>query len=79
MDKNNELIMVYSGTELIVKLLMVELEQDGIPSMIKNVYKSGLSAGLINVNPPSVDLYVKAIDLKKAEPLIKSFIEINDD
>lgn len=78
MDKNNDLIRVYSGTEITAKLLQVELEQDGIPSMVKNLFKSGMSAGLIDVNPPSVDLYVKEIDLKKAEPIIKSFIEINE-
>lgn len=79
MDKNNELILIYSGTEITVKLLQVELEQDGIPSMIKNVFKSGLSAGFVNISQPSVDLFINASDLKKAEPIIKTFSEINDD
>jgi len=77
MKKNSNLIRVYSGTELTVNLLKDELENLGIPSMIRNDFKSGNSAGFVGGTPSSINLLIQEIDLEKAKPIINEFIKAN--
>ena len=77
MKGNNNLICIYSGTELTVNLLKDELEGFGIPSMIQNNFNSGVSAGFSGGVPSSVDLFIQERDLRKAEPIVSEFREIN--
>jgi len=76
-DKSN-LIRVYSGTELTVNLLKVELEKFGISSMIQNDFNSGVSAGFSGGVPSSIDLFIQELDLGKAEPILSEFSETNN-
>ena len=78
MKGNNNLIRVYSGTELTVNLLKDELEKFGISSMIQNDFNSGVSAGFSGGVPSSIDLFIQELDLGKAEPILSEFREIND-
>ena len=75
MEKENELIRIFSGTEVTVILLKGELEQAGIPAMLQNDFESGLSAGFVGGVPSAVDLYIQKADLDKAEPILKDFIK----
>jgi hypothetical protein len=77
MKENNNLIRVYSGTELTVNLLKDELEKFGVSSMIQNDFNSGISAGFSGGVPSSVDLFIQELDLVKAEPIISEFRETN--
>ena len=77
MKENNNLIRIYSGTELTVNLLKDELEGFGITSMIQNDFNSGISAGFSGGVPSSVDLFIQERDLGKAEPIVSEFREIN--
>jgi len=78
MKEKNNLICVYTGTELTVNLLKDELEKSGIPGMIQNDFNSGVSAGFSGGVPSSVDLFIQEHDLEKAEPIVSEFREIND-
>jgi len=78
MKEKNNLICVYTGTELTVNLLKDELENSGIPGMIQNDFNSGVSAGFSGGVPSSVDLFIQELYLEKAEPIISEFREIND-
>ena len=78
MKGKSNLIRVYSGTELTVNLLKDELEKFGISSMIQNDYNSGVSAGFSGGVPSSIDLFIQELDLGKAEPILREFIEVND-
>lgn len=75
MKENNKLIRVYTGTEVSVYLLKDMLEQNGISSIIKNDFNSGISAGFAGGVPSAIDIYIKQSDLKNAESIIGEFIK----
>ena len=77
MDKNNNLIRVYTGSEITVNLLKDELEKTGISSIIQNDFNSGIIAGFATGTRYSVDLFIQEQDVNIANPIIKGFIEIN--
>lgn len=74
MEKSNELIRVFTGSEVSVILLQGELEEIGIGSIIQNDYQSGISGGFLGGIPSAVDLFIQQLDFGRAEPLIKEFI-----
>ena len=78
MDKGEELIRVFTGSEVTVIILKGELEEIGVGSIIQNDYVSGISVGFMGGTPTSVDLYIQQSDLKKAESLINEFIRNNN-
>jgi hypothetical protein len=73
MKKENNLILVFSGTEMAVNLLKEELEENEIAAMIQNDFQSGLSAGFFGGGPSAIDLFIQEEDLEKAEPIINAF------
>lgn len=75
MGKENNLIRVFTGTEVLVYLLKERLEEVGVSSLIKNDFQSGLTVGLISGVPSAVDLYIQESDLEEAKPIIKEFTE----
>ena len=75
MKEKNKLTRVFSGTEIPVKLLKDELEQEGISALIQNDFQSGILAGFSGGGPAAVDLFILESDLKKAEPIIAGFNE----
>lgn len=77
MGKRKRIIRVYTGTEVKVNLLKEELEKDGITSIIRNDFHSGVSAGFTGGVSSAIDLYVKESDRRKAESFIAEFIRIN--
>jgi hypothetical protein len=77
MKEKNNLIRVYSGTELTVNLLKDELEEFGISSMVQNDFNSGISAGFSGGVPSSIDLFIQELDLGKAESILSEFRETN--
>jgi hypothetical protein len=77
MEENNNLIQVYTGSEITVNLLKDELEKAGISSIIQNDYNSGIIAGFATGTPYSVDLLIQEHDVMKANPIIEGFMRIN--
>jgi len=77
MNDKSSLIRVYSGTELTVNLLKDELERFGISSLIQNDFNSGVSAGFSGGVPSSIDLFIRELDLEKAEPILSEFKATN--
>ncbi len=73
MENENELIIIYTGSEIAVNLLKAELEEEGIPSLIKNDFQMGLSAGFVSGIPSAIDLFVNESDKKRAEVIAKDF------
>lgn len=76
MKENDNIIRVYTGTELTVNRLKDELEKVGISGIIQNDFESGTSAG-IGGNPFAIDLFIQESDLKKAKPVLVDFLKIN--
>jgi len=77
MKNENNLIRVFTGSEISVILLKGELEENGIAALIKNDFQSGASAGFYGGSSSDIDLYIQESDLKKAEPIINEFIQNN--
>lgn len=74
-----DLIRVFTGTGLIVNLLKDELEKEGIGCFIRDDFRSGISAGFIGGVPSSVDLYIKEIDVMRAQLILRHYQRINDE
>ncbi len=76
MKEKDEIIRVYSGSELIVNLLKDELEKIEIYAIIQNDFNSGVVAGFSS-GASWIDLFIQETDLKKAEPIIREFSQRN--
>ena len=72
MEKN--LVRVFTGPEASAILLKGRLEEIDIFTLTKNDF----SGSFLGVVPPSVDLYIKESDLKRALPLIREFTKENN-
>lgn len=79
MQKKDNLIRIYTGREVTALILKSELEQSGISAIIQDDFKSGVSAGFYGGTPSSIDLFIEESDFKKAEPIIREFMEKNAD
>lgn len=79
MDKEGNLITVFTGDEVTVFLLKEALENNGISAITRNDFDAGLTAGFVGGTPSSIDLLIMESDLKKAEPIINQFIEDYDE
>jgi hypothetical protein len=77
MENNDNLIRVYTGSEVSIILLKEALEENGIPTMTRNDYDAGLSAGFVGGTPSTLDLFIQKSDIGKAEPIIKEFEKSN--
>lgn len=77
MKNDNDLIKVFSGTEVAVNLLKDELETFGIMAMVQNDFQSGITAGFFGGGPSAVDLFIQVTDQKEAEPVITEFLKSN--
>ena len=77
MKNEDELLRIFTGSEVSAMLLKEELEQAGIPAMTQNDYQSGLMAGFGGGTPSSVDVYINESDMEKAEPVIDDFMKKN--
>lgn len=74
MEKEENLIKVFTGPEATAMLLMKRLEETGIKSLIKN--DSGL--GYLGAAPDAIDLYIFEEDLEKSRPLIEEMNELQE-
>ena len=76
MKENDNIIRIYTGTELTVNLLKDELEKVGISGVIQNDFESGTSAGIAG-DPSAIDLFIQESDLIKTKPILRDFLKIN--
>jgi hypothetical protein len=74
-NNQNDMVRVFSDTEINIEMIRTELAKIGIPSLVKNEFRSGVMAGF-GASPNSVDLYVKAENLDKATSVIQ---DLNQD
>jgi len=78
MNKGQDLIRIYTGTEVSVILLKGELEEKGIYTMVKNDFQSGNAAGFFGGVPSAVDLYIRESDAALAEAIVSEFVNRKD-
>ena len=77
MKNGNNLIRVFTGTDVLVYLLKERLEEVGISALIKDDFQSGINVGFVSGVPSAIDLYIQESDLKEAEPIVNEFIQDN--
>lgn len=70
----DEIIKVYTGTEIAVLLLKGLLEENGISSIIRNHFRAGLNAGFMGGTVSTVELFIRESDFSRAEHIIRKFI-----
>lgn len=69
-NNQNDMVRVYSDTEVNINRISAELANKGIPSLVKNEFQSGLMAGF-GASPNAVDLYVNSTEAEKALEIIQ--------
>ena len=74
MKEKDNLIRVYTGSEISVISLKDRLDKIGISSSIQNDSSNSFFRGV----PIAIDLYIQEFDFKKAEPIINEFILNNN-
>ncbi|MEI6274701.1 MAG: DUF2007 domain-containing protein [Prolixibacteraceae bacterium] len=77
MKEKNELVRIFTGSEVLVLMLKGALEEIEIGSLIQNEFQSGMAAG-IGGFAEYVDLYIQKSDLVNAQPLINEFNQTNN-
>ncbi|MBI9062778.1 MAG: DUF2007 domain-containing protein [Marinilabiliaceae bacterium] len=77
MTSSNNLIHVFSGTEVAVLILKGKLEDAGISAHIQNDYQSGITAGFGGGVPSAIDLFIQETDLPQAESIIQEHLLAN--
>ena len=73
MDNSEELESVFTGNQHEVFLLKGMLEENGIASIIKNGFESGVSAGFMGGNSSAINLLVSNHNLEKTMPIVEAF------
>lgn len=67
---------IYTDTEININRLKAELAKIGIPSLVKNEFRSGLMAGF-GASPYTVDLYIDPENEEEASSLIQDLNKVH--
>ena len=70
MNKNEELVKLFTGGDVIVNRIKDELENKGISLLIKDGFKQGLAAGFGEGVPTAIDIFVTEEDYEKALEIV---------
>ncbi len=75
MDDQSKHIRFFTGSLIEIQRLQLDLDEQGIPSMVKNNFQSGLRAGFYGGSPEQVELFIYEDDKEKAESILTTFKE----
>lgn len=75
MNENDELVKLYTGGDVIINHIKIELEAKGISSLVKDGFKQGLGAGFGGGIPSAIDIFVTEKDFEKAYKIVKTLTE----
>lgn len=79
MSSEEEFKRVYTGSEVNVSYLQGLLEEQDIPTIVRNEFQSGLRGGFGGGLPGQVQLFAPAQHFEKAERLAKETFRKNDE
>lgn len=77
MIEDENMIKVFTGTEIEVNILKNRFAEIGINGIVQNDFQSGIIAGFGGGTPSSVDFYIDKKDLSEAEEIIADFNQDN--
>ncbi len=75
MIENDDLVKLYTGADVIINRIKMELEARGINTLIKDGFKQGLAAGFGEGVPSAIDIFVTQEDFEKANEIVNAIIE----
>jgi hypothetical protein len=75
MDDRSKHVKLFTGSLIEIQRLQLDLNDNEIPSMVKNNFQSGLRAGFYGGSPLQVQLFVYEEDLEKAQVILDDFKE----
>jgi hypothetical protein len=77
MEQEHDTVEIFSGTEIQVSALEYELDEAGIPYMVRNDQASGNLVGIGSIQA-GVRIIIEAKNLKKATPILEEFKRRNN-
>jgi hypothetical protein len=75
MDDQSKHIKLFTGSLIEIQRLQLDLDDNKIPSMVKNNFQSGLRAGFYGGSPSQVQLFIYEEDRENALPILEAFKE----
>ncbi|HPE42542.1 MAG TPA: DUF2007 domain-containing protein [Bacteroidales bacterium] len=78
MEHSNELIEIFAGNSIQALALKYELENAGIPCMIRNDQEAGNLVGIGSIQA-DVRILIEEVNMGKARPILDVFLEKNAD
>jgi len=75
MTEDDKLVKLYTGDDIIISRIKLELEEQGIGSLIEDGYKQGLGAGFAGGVPSAIDIFVTEKDFGKAHEIVTALTE----
>lgn len=78
MEHSNELIEIFAGNNIQALALKYELENAGIPCMIRNDQEAGNLVGIGSIQA-DVRILIEEVNIEKARPILDAFLEKNSD
>ena len=75
MDDQSKHIKLFTGSLIEIQRLQLDLDDNKIPSMVKNNFQSGLRAGFYGGSPSQVQLFIFEEDRENALPILEAFKE----
>ena len=76
MDDHSKHIKLFTGSLIQIQRLQLDLDDNEIPSLVKNNFQSGLRSGFYGGSPSQVQLYIFDEDEEKALPILEKFKDI---
>jgi len=76
MDDHSKHINFFTGSLIQIQRLQLDLDDNEIPSLVKNNFQSGLRSGFYGGSPSLVELFIFEEDKEKATPILEKFKEI---
>ena len=76
MDDQSKHIKFFIGSLIQIQRLQLDLNDQKIPSLVKNNFESGLRSGFYGGSPSQVQLFIYEEDKEKSLPILKKFKEV---
>ncbi len=76
MDDQSKHVKFFVGSLIQIQRLQLDLDDQEIPSLVKNNFQSGLRSGFYGGSPSQVQLFIYEEDLLKAAPILEKFKEV---
>jgi len=73
MDDQSKHINFFTGSLIQIQRLQLDLDENEIPSLVKNNFQSGIRSGFYGGSPSLVELFIFEEDKEKAAPILDKF------